>query len=492
MKQNRKKGLMWITFSTIIFYTILIISILWALQVFFIKDFYIAGKNLKIENKTQVIQNILYEDDYQEQINQIIKNDDYCVMVFEADKMIFATSGFDGAECPVLENEEELQKQYDELLQKSMQSSDIVKTRIHSTDFGDRPPVKPGETLPPLSKKESKNKEIVKIKYYSMKYHASQTPRMLLVDARLTPLDATLHTLKVQLAMISIVMMIVAIITAYYIAKRLSRPIVEISKEAKSLANGNYDFHFDGKTYREVEELSETLKYAAKELNKVDTLRNEFIANMSHDLRTPLTMIIGYGEIMRDIPGENTAENVQVIIDESVRLNKLVNDILDISKLNAGVDVCNLTRFNITTLIQSIINRHEKFLNLPSNLIRFDYTQEIEVFADQIKIEQVIYNLLTNAIHHTNNVQEIKVTQKVEGNRVRIDIKDNGKGIEEDQLPYIWNRYYKINKQYVRSKVGSGMGLSIVKAIFDVHQIEYGVTSKINEGTCFYFYLNIA
>ena len=213
---------------------------------------------------------------------------------------------------------------------------------------------------------------------------------------------------------------------------------------------------------------------------------------MSHDLRTPLTMIIGYGEIMRDIPGENTAENVQVIIDESVRLNKLVNDILDISKLNAGVDVCNLTRFNITTLIQSIINRHEKFLNLPSNLIRFDYTQEIEVFADQIKIEQVIYNLLTNAIHHTNNVQEIKVTQKVEGNRVRIDIKDNGKGIEEDQLPYIWNRYYKINKQYVRSKVGSGMGLSIVKAIFDVHQIEYGVTSKINEGTCFYFYLNIA
>ena len=485
MKQNRKKGLKWITFSTIIFYTILLIGILWFLQVFFIDDFYVVGKDFKIENKIENIHKILYENDYQEQINQIIKHDSYCVMVFEQDKMIYATSGTDGTGCPTLkEDNQEIQKYYDELLHQSKQSNKVVKNKINSTELRYISQVS-------LSVNEMKGTKIKKTKYYSMKYNASQTPRMLLIDARLTPLDATLHTLKVQLAMISIVMMIISMITANYIAKRLSKPIVKMNKEAKSLANGNYDFHFDGKAYREVEELSETLNYAAKELNKVDTLRKEFLANMSHDLRTPLTMIAGYGEVMRDIPGENTAENVQVIIDECMRLNKLVNDILDISKLNAGVDECKISRFNVTDLIRAIINRHEKFLNLEANTIYFDYMQDVEVLADQIKIEQVIYNLLTNAIHHSTDGKKIEVTQKIEGNRVRIDIKDNGNGIEEDQLPYIWNRYYKINKQYVRSNIGSGMGLSIVKAIFDVHKIEYGVTSKLNEGTCFYFYLDI-
>ena len=163
MKQNRKKGLKWITFSTIIFYTILLIGILWFLQVFFIDDFYVVGKDFKIENKIENIHKILYENDYQEQINQIIKHDSYCVMVFEQDKMIYATSGTDGTGCPTLkEDNQEIQKYYDELLRQSKQSNKVVKNKINSTELRYISQVS-------LSVNETKGTKIKKTKYYSMK-----------------------------------------------------------------------------------------------------------------------------------------------------------------------------------------------------------------------------------------------------------------------------------------------------------------------------------
>ena len=155
-----------------------------------------------------------------------------------------------------------------------------------------------------------------------------------------------------------------------------------------------------GKGYLEIEELSNTLNYAAKELSKVESLRRELIANMSHDLRTPLTMISGYGEVMRDIPGENTAENVQIIIDETKRLTNLVNDMLDLSKLQAGAQEINSSSFNITEEIEHIIARYDKLLTNKDFTIQFQYDKPVFVKADIIKINQVIYNLINNAINY--------------------------------------------------------------------------------------------
>lgn len=125
--------------------------------------------------------------------------------------------------------------------------------------------------------------------------------------------------------------MALALIFAAIMSKKVSKPIIKINESAKELAKGNVAVHFDGEGYREITELNDTLNYAAEELSKVENLRRELIANVSHDLRTPLTMITGYAEVMRDIPGENTPENVQIIIDEANRLTSLVNDMLDIS-----------------------------------------------------------------------------------------------------------------------------------------------------------------
>lgn len=160
---------------------------------------------------------------------------------------------------------------------------------------------------------------------------------ILMVNTQLTPVDATVNTLRIELIWITVIMILLSLGIALLISRQISKSLIRINESAKALAKGDFDVRFEGKDYREVAELSDTLNATAKELGKNESLRRELIANVSHDLRTPLTMIIAYAEVMRDLPGENTPENVQVVIDEAGRLTNLVNDMLDMSKLQAGV-----------------------------------------------------------------------------------------------------------------------------------------------------------
>ena len=141
---------------------------------------------------------------------------------------------------------------------------------------------------------------------------------------------------------------------------------------------------------------------------------------MSHDLRTPLTMISGYGEVMRDIPGENTPENVQIIIDETKRLTNLVNDMLDLSKLQAGVQELHAVSMNLTDEIRSIIERYETLLKQDEYDIRFEYREDVIIQGDVIKLDQVIYNLINNAINYSGEDHQVIVKQLLELGRVRI------------------------------------------------------------------------
>lgn len=174
------------------------------------------------------------------------------------------------------------------------------------------------------------------------------TGLMLMLNSTITPVNTTVDTLRVQLLCLTVIMLLLSIFLALFMSKKISKPIIKINNSAKQLALGNYDISFEGKGYLEVSELNETLNYAAKELSKTEKLRQELIANISHDLRTPLTLITGYAEVMRDLPGENSPENVQVIIDEAKRLSSLVNDVLDISKLQSGAQALTITAFNLS------------------------------------------------------------------------------------------------------------------------------------------------
>lgn len=311
---------------------------------------------------------------------------------------------------------------------------------------------------------------------------------ILMLNTVVSPVNATVQTLRSQLFYISVIFLVLALFLALILSKRISDPIVRINEGAKRLGKGEMNIHFDGVGYKEITELSETLNYASEELSKVENLRRELIANISHDLRTPLTMITGYAEVMRDLPGENTPENLQVIIDEANRLTTLVNDVLDISKLQSGVQTIKRERFNLTACIRQILTRYSKLVEQEGYQILFIADEDLYVEGDVVKLTQVIYNLINNAINYAGEDRIVTVRQeKVEDRQIKIEIVDHGEGISEEMRPYVWDRYYKGDKTHKRASIGTGLGLSIVKNILELHHLEYGVDSIPGEGSDFWF-----
>ena len=210
------------------------------------------------------------------------------------------------------------------------------------------------------------------------------------------------------------------------------------------------------------------------------------MANVSHDLRTPLTWITGYGEMLKDYPEERTEENLQIIIDEGKRLTGLVNDILSLTKIETNSIEMDKETYNITENIREIVNRQEKLIENLKIDIKFEYDQDVMINADCEQLEKVIYNFLSNAINYVGEDNLVIVRQTVEDKYVKISFIDHGVGIPEEEIDNIWYRYYKA-KTHKRASVGSGLGLAIVRSILEKHGFEYGVVSKLNSGSEFWF-----
>lgn len=316
---------------------------------------------------------------------------------------------------------------------------------------------------------------------------------IIMLNSELEPLRATVNTLQTQFWMIAFILLLGSLILAVLISRNISEPLKKMNRAAKKLAAGNYNADFRAGGYREITELSDSLTHASEQLSQNDRLQKELIANISHDLRTPLTMIIGYSEVMRDLPGENTPENVQVIIDETQRLSQLVNDLLDLSKLQAGSRKPVLEVFNLTELIRATMLRYEKLTQKDGYRIEYASDVSVDVSADRTMILQVIYNLINNAINYTGDDKLVRVTQQLiaDGMRVRVSVTDSGAGIPPEQIPLIWDRYYKIDKVHRRAMIGTGLGLSIVKQILEAHHTTYGVESKVGEGSTFWFEMKV-
>ena len=316
--------------------------------------------------------------------------------------------------------------------------------------------------------------------------------RVVFVNSLITPVKNMTDSLRGQLIVLSFIMLVLSIVLSYIYSKHLSKPIIEMNNEADKLAKGDFDVHFEQSSgSRELDELGEKLNHAASELSKVNSLRSELIANVSHDLRTPLTLITGYSEMMRDLPGENNIENLNLIIDESKRLSQIVNDVLDISKYQSGSVQFKKEVFCITDEILSIKDRLSAFTSSNGFTFSFDYSDEILVNADKNAISRVIYNLISNAINYTGSENKaVEIIQTAKDKKVKIEVVDHGKGISQEDLPYVFDRYYRSSESHVRSVLGSGLGLSIVKTILIAHDAEFGVLSSPGHGSDFWFALD--
>lgn len=306
----------------------------------------------------------------------------------------------------------------------------------------------------------------------------------------LSSVNKNYHIISNQLLYIMVVIIILAIAISLFLAKVLSEPIVAITEKSKQLANGNYDVEFEHHGIKEIDELADTLNYLESEVSKTDQYRRDLMANVSHDLKTPLTMIKAYAEMVRDITYKDKDKreaNLNVIIEETDRLNVLVGDILSLSKLQNNTDTLELEVFDLHEEILGILKRYEYLIETEGYTINVNMPDEILIKADRNKINQVIYNLVNNAINYTGDDKTVTINIVEDKKEFLIEIKDSGKGIDKDKIEHIWDRYYKNEKNHKRNVVGTGLGLSIVKNILEIHDFTYGVRSIKNKGTTFYF-----
>lgn len=314
---------------------------------------------------------------------------------------------------------------------------------------------------------------------------------VVLEDSALGAESAIKNAIAILLGIVSASAVIIAVVVGIKISRDVAKPIEDLSRLAGEITAGNADGteRINGR-YREIEELSDALVSAGKEVSEVDRYRKELIANVGHDLRTPLTLIKGYSELMRDIPSEATAENLQVVIDESERLGNLVKDVLDLSKEQENADTLKLEKYDIVASLDELIARHSKLIEHLGYTIEWEHGKSANVYADEAKITQVIYNLINNAINYCGADKKVTVKEYVRGSNVRIEVIDKGEGIDVTVLPHIWDRYYKSDKSHKRATVGTGLGLSIVKSVMNRHPGGvYGVITSKGEGSTFYIEL---
>ena len=273
---------------------------------------------------------------------------------------------------------------------------------------------------------------------------------------------------------------------------RVHKPLKEILKGTQEFANGNLSYTIPVDSEDEMGYLSHSLNYMADKLNKNGEYQRQFISNVSHDFRSPLTSIKGYVEAMLDgtIPPEMQEKYLKVIAFESTRLEKLTRSLLTLNELDVKKRMMHMRRFDINETIRTTAATFEGTCS--ERNIRLELRlagKELFVRADMEQIQQVLYNLLDNAVKFSNDSSSIELETTVKHGKVFVSVKDHGTGIPKESLPRIWDRFYKIDASRGKDRKGTGLGLAIVKEIINAHKQNINVISTVGVGTEFLFTL---
>ena len=287
-------------------------------------------------------------------------------------------------------------------------------------------------------------------------------------------------------------LMAFSIVASWLFSRWFTNPLTKLSHATRKLADGDYSVRVNVPETDEIGLLAADFNHMAGEVSRAAQLQRDLLANVSHDLRTPLTLIKGYAETVRDLTGDDpdkrTAQ-LDVIVDETDRLSGLVNSVMELSKMSSGTDKPEKVRFDLSQLCEEVAQRYEAVCAQNGYTLKLELPQsetDCTVYADPAMMERVLHNLLGNAMHHIgpDNVFILRVTAPEKGT-VRVEVSDHGAGIAKEDLPYIFDRYYRSRSD--AGKVGTGLGLSITKAIFQSHGFRFGVNSTLGEGSCFWF-----
>ncbi len=287
-------------------------------------------------------------------------------------------------------------------------------------------------------------------------------------------------------------LMAFSVVASWLFSRWFTKPLTKLSHATRQLAEGDYSVRVNVPETDEIGLLAADFNHMAGEVSRAAQLQRDLLANVSHDLRTPLTLIKGYAETVRDLTGDNPEKRtaqLDVIVDETDRLSGLVNSVMELSKMSSGTDKPEKVRFDLSQLCEEVAQRYEAVCAQNGYTLKLelpDPETDCTISADPAMMERVLHNLLGNAMHHIgpDNVFILRVNAPEKGT-VRVEVADHGAGIAKEDLPYIFDRYYRSRSD--AGKVGTGLGLSITKAILQSHGFRFGANSTLGEGSCFWF-----
>lgn len=297
-----------------------------------------------------------------------------------------------------------------------------------------------------------------------------------------------------NLWLVPVVALFISILLVYLASRFISNPLNELNKLAKEASRGNFNYRIDVNSDTEIGHIGENMNKMMNRLGQMDHFRSDFVQNASHELKAPITVISGYSQALKDdsITVEKRHEYLDIILNETDRMKQLIETLMNLSKIESGNMSLNKEHFNINDLISRKLIAFEIEIEKKELEIEVNYEEDnLQVYADKAQIEHVIVNLIQNAIKYTENGDKLIITTKQVKAKAYIEIMDTGIGMEEKDLESIFDRFYTVDKAKTPGKTGSGIGLSLVKKILEIHDSQIKVESKKDEFSKFYFYLDM-
>jgi len=446
---------------------LVVLVLLWLFQIVFLKSFYTQMKIADIEDKAISITKLRDEgklEDFQNQLDGLAYDNNMSIELLDmtGNSTYLSDSSNVSGQMPMMRNSSRLQ--------------------VYNEALGGQ------ETAVPLTHPRfGNNFMLIGLPVYT----GGEISGVLILNLPLAPVEDTASILQQQLFYISIILLVAALLISFLLARSFTRPIVDIKKAAEKMADGDFSARISVTQEDEIGQLAKTINYLGQQLSQIEQLRKDLIANVSHELRTPLSLIRGYAETLRDVTGnapDKREKQLGIIIEETERLSRVVDDILNLSQLQSGHFELNKSRFGLHDLVERVVNRYDLLSKQTGLSIIVQHSGEAILEADEARIEQVLYNLINNAFKHTAAGGAITVRDIDLNDKVRIEVLDTGSGIPEEAITHIWDRYYQAETA-AANKVGTGLGLAIVKAVLEAHGAAFGVESQKDVVTTFWFEL---
>ena len=455
------------------FFTVVIFTVLWLLQTVFLQKFY---NGMIIKNTVKVADKISEESrnsDITSYIDDVSRSN--TILVFVTD-----TAG------NILYSSDEYKKGHKFRNDRMEMADDHIERYDNYREL----PVNYDEFLSAVNSSDSGEAVINNDDSYVygrlIDYYGYNDKAVLYLSTPLNAVGSTARIIRIQLIWVTLLSIIIAFVLALFMSKSFSKPVAQLNEKAHKLGEKDDDVDFNEGFCIELDELNTTLDSTSEKLKKNRDFQNELLANVSHDLRTPLTMIKGYAEMIRDISREDEkqrAEDVAVIVEEADRLTALVNEILEYSELQMSDSETVMNDVVLSDTVTSVADSFEKLYSKEGYVFERNIADNIHVKGNAARLQRAVYNLLDNAVRHAGEDKWTGVSLRTEKGNVIIEISDHGSGIAPDELEHIWDRYY--TRRQRSGKGVSGLGLAIVKQIVSQHNGICRAESVVGTGSVF-------